>query len=239
MRYWFASAHDRALFLENPGRFDGSGSGGPETVPEAQVVQGSTDEASASASPWSHPRIKAEEVKRGPGKGERDILLGSLPAISGYCPVTLRNEGTWIRGRYEHRVELDDLMYLTAGPKERDALRADPAKYAAALGGDCVVSFINQGERIRGSVYHAFEYEDRLFLFVDAERKAAFKASPDRYASADWAANGVCVVTQLEQERATSGLADQTAWHRGKLYRFAGAEEKQKFLADPEKYAPR
>jgi YHS domain-containing protein len=98
------------------------------------------------------------------------------------------------------------------------------------------VTCVNRGERIRGSVYHAFEYEGRLFLFADAERKAAFKASPERYASADWAANGVCVVTRVEQARDVPGIADQTAWHGGKLYRFVGAEEKRKFLADPEKY---
>ncbi|HEX6961219.1 MAG TPA: hypothetical protein VF175_05085 [Lacipirellula sp.] len=236
MRYWFASAHDRALFLENPGRFDGSGPGGPETIPEAQVIARADEDPTSRPSPWSLPSEPGKDGQ-GQGAGERDVLLGSLPAISGYCPVTLRNEGLWVRGRYEHRVELDGLVFLTSGPNERDALRTDPVKYVPALGGDCAVSFVNRGERLRGSVYQAFEYEGRLFLFVDGEQKAAFKANPERYASADWAAGGVCVVTRAEQGREAPGAADQAAWHRGKLYRFAGAEQKQKFLADPEKYA--
>jgi YHS domain-containing protein len=134
-------------------------------------------------------------------------------------------------------VELGQYVFLTAGPKERDALIGDPARYMPALGGDCPVTLVARGERVRGSVYHAYEYEDRLFLFADAERKAIFKASPARYATADLAADGMCVVTQAEERREAPGLTDQATWHAGKLYRFAGAEQKAKFLATPDKYA--
>ena len=120
---------------------------------------------------------------------------------------------------------------------DRDAFEKDPARYIPALGGDCAVSLVVRGERVRGSVWHAYEYEGRLFLFADADRKAAFKANPTEYASIDLAAAGRCVVTQLDEGREVPGAAEFAAWHEGKLYRFAGPDQRQAFLAAPDKYA--
>jgi YHS domain-containing protein len=233
----FASAHDRALFLKNPARYDGSGSGGDEPVPEAPPASESAGTDVASATPWIRPAKEDKDDTRPLGSQEEDVILGALPSMSGYCPVTLRKNGEWIRGRYEYRVELGDYVFLTAGPKERDELAKDSAQFVPALGGDCAVSFVARGERVRGSVYHAFEYDGRLFLFGDAERKDVFKASPAKYVAADWAAEGKCVVTRMDEKRETPGLAEHGTWYSGKLYRFASAEQKLKFLAQPEKYA--
>jgi YHS domain-containing protein len=148
----------------------------------------------------------------------------------------LRKEGAWVRGRYEYRVELGHVVFLTAGPKERDALTSDPATYAPALGGDCPVSLVTREERVRGSVYHAYEFEGRLFLFADAERKAIFKASPAKYLAADLAADGMCAVTRVDERREAPGLSEFSTWYDGFLYRFAGEEQKRKFLAEPERY---
>ena len=79
---------------------------------------------------------------------------------------------------------------------------------------------------MRGSIFHAAEYHGRLFFFADAQRKAAFKADPERYASVDLAADGACVVTQVDEAQARAGFAEFAAWHGGLLYRFAGAEQK-------------
>jgi YHS domain-containing protein len=163
-------------------------------------------------------------------------VLGALPVMAGYCPVTLQRDGAWVRGRYEYRKEIDGKVFLTAGAKERDALVADMARYMPALGGDCVVSYIARRERVRGSVYHAYQYQGRLYLFADAERKAAFFANPAQYVAADYAADGKCVVTKIEEHRDAPGLPEFAAWHAGKLYLFAGEEQKQRFLKNPERY---
>jgi YHS domain-containing protein len=238
LRYFFASAHDRTLFLKDPARYDrtNGGEGGP--LPEKTLASDATDAGDAKATPWSGTS-KADGNTQSLRSNEQDVVLGALPAMTGYCPVTLRKEGAWVRGRYEYRVEIGSLVFLTAGPKERDALMSDPAAYVPALGGDCVVTYLASEERVRGSVYHAFEYESRLFLFADAERKAAFKASPTKFANADVATSGRCVVTLIDSQREELGLAEHATWYQGKLYRFAGAEQKQKFLAAPEKYAER
>jgi YHS domain-containing protein len=237
MRYFFASAHDRGLFLKNPSRYDGSASGEDAPSPDQQANEATSEEAGSRAQPWPDANKQAEGDQAPQRSDEQDVILGSLPAIMGYCPVTLRRDGAWVRGRYDYRIEFGDLVFLAAGPRERDALEADPAKFVPALGGDCVVTYVARDERVRGSVYHAFEYDGRLFLFADAERKAVFKASPDKYASADWAAAGLCVVTRTEEGRDVQGMAEHATWRQGKLYRFAGADQKQKFLANADKYA--
>jgi YHS domain-containing protein len=166
-----------------------------------------------------------------------DKDLAADPVMGGYCPVTIHRRGTWVRGRYVDRAELDGLLFFTAGPAERDAFLADPALFIPALGGDCPVSLVDSGQHVRGSIFHAAQYRDRFYLMADAERKAAFAADPSRYANVDVAAGGDCVVTLAEENRRQPGFAEYAAWHAGKLYRFAGPDEKEKFLAAPEKYA--
>jgi YHS domain-containing protein len=234
LRYFFASAHDRDLFLKNPARYDGSASG--EDSPTTPRGDGSATDASVASSTAPTDPTKSLAGAARQRSSEQDIILGSLPVMMGYCPVTLRRDGTWVRGRYDYRVELGDQVFLTAGPRERDALQAAPVQYVPALGGDCVVTFVAREERVRGSVYQAFEYDGRLFLFADAERKAVFKASPEKYSSADWAAGGMCVVTRTEAGREVQGAPEHITWSQGQFYRFAGDEQKQKFLAEPEKY---
>jgi YHS domain-containing protein len=236
MRYFFASAHDRSLFLKYPLRYDGSASG-EGAPPETPVAEDSAKDAPiAAAAPWTGAN-KQQNDDAHRRSNEEDIILSSLPVMMGYCPVTLVRDGAWVRGRYDYRVELGDHVFLTAGARERDALQAAPAAYVPALAGDCVVTYIARGERVRGSVYHAFEYDGRMFLFADAERKAVFKASPEKYAAADWAAAGMCVVTRSEEGRDVMGGAEHATWHHGKLYRFSGAEQLTRFLATPEEFA--
>ena len=74
-------------------------------------------------------------------------------------------------------------------------------------------------------------------LMNDAEKKEAFKAGPERYATIDLAAGGDCVVTLAEEKRKQPGFAEFAAWHNGLLYRFAGPDQLKKFLEDPDKYA--
>jgi YHS domain-containing protein len=166
------------------------------------------------------------------------LELEKPPMLGGYCPVTIQEAGLWVRGRYDYRVERDGVLLLTAGPKEKKALEEDLARYMPALGGNCPVSFVDHdGARLAGSPFQSVLFRGRLFLFVDAERRAAFKSDPVRYANIDVAADGMCVVTQQDHGRTEPGLAEHAAWFRGRHYQFAGAEQKATFLASPEKYA--
>jgi YHS domain-containing protein len=53
------------------------------------------------------------------------------------------------------------------------------------------------------------------------------------------ALHGYDVVAYFTDRQATLGKAELTATHDGGTYRFASAEHRAAFLADPEKYLPR
>ena len=255
MRRLFAGAYEQSLYLQQPARYE-AGSPNPLRLPQLAAsssggwrARGSTPDgaagaptladdatgAAAEAADGSAGPTPADGKASGGAAGEEE-QLDSDPAMGGYCPVTLRDRGSWVRGRYDDRVVVEGLLFFTAGPAEHDAFLANPTRYIPALGGECAVSLVDDREHVRGSIFHAAEYQGRMFLFADAERKAAFKAEPQRYAAADFAFGGDCAVTLAETGRKEPGLPEFTAWREGLLYRFAGQEQLAKFLATPEKY---
>ncbi len=241
MRRLFAGAYEQRLYLENPEQYDRE-----SAAPGARSLASSNGagQLPAGQEPPSAPDGKGAEgeaagAEAAESEAAEDESLAPDPLLGGYCPVTIRTKGAWVRGRYEDHVRIDTLDFLTAGPEEHDALLADPATYIPVLAGDCAVSRVDQDKSVRGSIFHAAEYEGRLFLFADAAHKAAFKADPAKYASVDVAAGGACVVTLAEKDRTEAGFAEFATWFDGKLYRFAGSEQLKKFLATPERYAVR
>lgn len=251
LRRLFAGAYEQRLYLQQHARYDAASaaSGAAAAAPPADANVGDGWRPSAPASGASNATQSAEAAAEGgePAEGpsddteeessESDLAAGAEPVMGGYCPVMQHDKNAWVRGRYEHHVKIDGLLFLTAGAPEREAMLADPAKYIPALGGDCPVSLVDYGERESGSTFHAAQYKGRLYLFADAERKAAFAAQPKRYADIDLAASGACIVTLKDLGKSTPGLAEYAAWYNGLLYRFLGPDEKAKFLAAPENYA--
>jgi YHS domain-containing protein len=243
LRWLFAGGYERSLFLQQPVRYESGAAANNQASLAAETPVAGGDAHAETAATGNEPPTglatggSTRSDDGAQGADGQDMFLSSQPAMGGYCPVTIRRKGIWIRGRYDYRIEASKLMFLTAGPEERDAFTADPAVFIPALGGDCVVSLVDRGERVRGSVYHASQYQKRLFLFADAESKARFDAGPAPYASVDLAADGLCVVTLADEGSSTPGLVEFSVWHDGLLYRLAGPEEKARFLASPEKYA--
>jgi YHS domain-containing protein len=233
LRYYFANDFERRIFLKNPARYDGSGQNEerPNLLMESRTV---TERVTVKAF-----QLNSAKSRQGFGgaKAAKDAALGALPAMSGYCPVSLREDGTWVRGRQEFSVVFKNITFLTAGARERDLLKSDPTEYLPACSGECAVSLVERKEHVRGSVFHAAEFDGRLFLFADASAKARFKADPAKYALVDVATNGYCAVTLVDKEEQVPGVQQFAAWYDGKVYRFAGAAEKAKFLADPKRYA--
>jgi YHS domain-containing protein len=233
LRYLFANDFERRIFLKSPSRYDGSGASveRPNLLMESRV---DVDQLAAKTfqlnSSSNRPGFSAAAAPR---RGE----LGALPAMSGYCPVSLREDGAWLRGRQEFGVAFNDFIFLTVGARERDLLKSDPAEYLPACGGECAVSLVDRQEHVRGSVFHAADYDGRLFLLADAAAKAKFKANPAKYAAIDMAARGLCAVTLVDAQEERLGDPRFATWYDGKIYRFVGAAEKAKFLANPERYA--
>jgi YHS domain-containing protein len=238
LRRLFAGAYEQSLYLQNPARYDAESSSPTpgQAVAVGQVAQ-LPPEVAAAVAPAADATARRKAASTASESGGDEADLSNEPMIGGYCPVAIRQRGVWVRGRYEDRVELNGLVFYTAGKKEQAAFQANPAQFMPVLGGECPVSLLDLGQKVRGSIYHAAEFEGRLFLFSSAENKAAFKQAAARYASVDVAAHGECVVTLAETGRHLPGFPQYIVWHEGLLYRFAGEEEQAKFLAAPEKYA--
>ncbi len=239
LRRLFAGAHEQSLYLRNSARYDAeSRSPAPSQMTAVgQVAQLPPEYAAAlgaSSADAAAPR-KGSSTASTPASGQDTV--NNEPMLGGYCPVTIQQRGIWVRGRYEDRVELNGFVFYTAGQEEQAAFQADPAQFVPVLGGECAVSLLDLGQKVRGSIFHAAEFEGRLFLFASAEHKVAFKQAPARYAAVDVAAHGECVVTLAETGRHLPGFPQYVVWHEGLLYRFVGEQEKVKFLAAPEKYA--
>ena len=158
------------------------------------------------------------------------------PTMDGYSPVSIIEQGQWVHGRYKFHVVHDGKVYLLTGNEEKTLFLQDPNRYIPALEGDCVVSLVDSGQRVAGSIYHAAQYEGRLFLFAGAEQKRTFKSSPETYAQADLALDGNCVVTHVDEGKLVKGKAEHMVWHQGMRYYFASPELREKFLANPEHY---
>jgi YHS domain-containing protein len=161
------------------------------------------------------------------------------PVMGGYCPVSIRAKGIWVLGKDVLRIQYDHQDYMFAGPEEKAAFMNSPERYIPAFGGNCVVSLRELGKAVRGSIFHAVEYEGRLYLFANAEQNQRFKNNPSKYENSDLAMEGYCVVSRIEYDKLVEGEQSQTVWYHNMRYRFAGDKEREMFLAEPEKYIVR
>jgi YHS domain-containing protein len=67
---------------------------------------------------------------------------------------------------------------------------------------------------------------------------AVAATTPDPYGSMPLGLEGYCAVSLAEKGQWVEGRAQWGARHRGRTYLFAGAEQQQAFLANPDRYAP-
>jgi len=73
---------------------------------------------------------------------------------------------------------------------------------------------------------------------ASATTVAASAARPDTSPSMPLGLEGYCPVTLAERGAWVEGRAQWGARHRGRTYLFAGVEQQQAFLSDPDRYAP-
>ncbi|MEN0110461.1 MAG: hypothetical protein AAF805_07020 [Planctomycetota bacterium] len=158
-------------------------------------------------------------------------------ALDGHCPVCIVEMKAWKRGDERFASVYDGRRYLFPSAKERAIFDADPAKYAPAAGGDCVVCRVEMGKSVPGSARFAARYDGRVYLFPGDEQRQTFLADPERYATADLAYDGDCAVCRVDMKHRMAGNEAHTAVHDGKRYLFPSDRERQVFLANPMKYA--
>lgn len=76
-----------------------------------------------------------------------------------------------------------------------------------------------------------------MYLFASDEQKKAFGTDPKAYVDVDLALGGKCPVCLVDSQKEVPGKAELTVHHGGLRYLFPTAAQKEKFLADPGKYA--
>lgn len=158
-------------------------------------------------------------------------------AFGGYCVVCLAESRKWMAGQPEIAVVHDGKKYLFPGDAQRQKFTANPARYTPALAGDDVVAYVRGGQRVPGKLELGAAYQDRYYFFATAANKQAFVDAPREFAKADLALGGDCVVCQVDMNHQMPGDPNVAAVFQGVTYYFPGEEQRQKFLANPARYA--
>jgi YHS domain-containing protein len=252
-RYFFASTYQRRVFEQNPTPFlvqplrNPLAASGLEVPAFAEVLdiaslnlgKQNAPAPGTLASPFNKikpaPGTKKVSKPNEESDDHEDFMQGR--AMSGYCAVTIRTQNTWRRGKAKFRHTFDGKVYFLAGTEELAAFRANPRFYAPVLSGDSVVAMATDSERVAGSVFHAFIYKERLYLFATEEERQTFRDDPAQFENADLAAQGICMVSRIDDKQETVGAAEFETLYLGKRYRFVSAAYLQKFLANPKLYA--
>jgi len=240
LRYRFAGIHQQRKFLVN--------------MPHYGVTRPKIPQADKSPKPFASNSLQPlasdgssgrSKAKQGKTPAKSSIAEGTAAvtnrAMSGYCPVTIHEQGIWVMGDARFLVEFDGLTYLMASEAQQKLFVENPSTYIPALGGHCVVTKMDENRRALGSTYHAMwhEGENRLFLFAGAEQKKAFDASPASYVHVDLVAEGSCIVTLIDEGKQIAGLPELLLWHQGKRYLFASQEQQDKFRENIQRYQDR
>lgn len=179
-----------------------------------------------------------------PDKGELDIFRSDpkkyeradSPFVT-YCPVSLLDQRRLIQNRANYESRYDGLRYLFPSAILKARFDANPAKYAPALSGHCVVNYQDGKSIARGKMQHGVFYNGRSFLLSNAEARAKFMQNPSRYALADLANEGNCVVSAKESRAQRAGSQIYQSVYHGLLYRFPGSRQRQMFNENPQQYA--
>jgi YHS domain-containing protein len=249
LRYFFASAFHRRIFLLSPQRYGVSAAANSSNFAKIEIpdVEFATDVRSLTFRNQNiqldGPPAGLAERKKGTTKNQRKAEEEESEerienrALAGYCPVTIHTLGLWQRGKSKFKSTCDGKVYFMVGPEELAAFKENQREYVPVLGGDSIVAYVNDYDRVPGSVFHAGQYKNRLYLFANAKERKAFGENTALYEKADLAYRGNCTVTLVEEKREVPGLPEFESLDHGKRYRFVSQKYLDKFLADPKAFA--
>lgn len=245
LRYFFASDFHRRKFLSNPNRYlqsdtdDAAIAGRPalsfSKSSEMQSQRFGADPRSAKSAAVS-ALLNNKEKNGRTSSDEATEERSESRGMSGYCPVTIKQQGIWQRGKSKFKATYDNKIYMMSGPDELAAFRENPLEFIPVLGGDSVVSYVSTGERMAGSVFHATQYQNRLYLMRDAAERQTFRENMAQYENADLAMNGNCIVSQVDDKKEILGIIEYETVYNGLRYRFVSSAYFKTFLSDPAKY---
>jgi YHS domain-containing protein len=103
-----------------------------------------------------------------------------------------------------------------------------------ALLGYCPVSLVCQRKLVQGRSEHATEHLGRTYLLASADMSERFRNDPDRFVPAN---DGFCPVSGIDRAAIMPGNPRWGVLYRSRLFVFAREEDRQQFMADPDRYA--
>ncbi len=159
-------------------------------------------------------------------------------ALDGYCPVCLVKMNKLVKGSADFSLVYDGRKYLFPSAKQKQTFETNPAAFAPALGGDCVVCKVEKGAQVAGKPDFFTVHEGRLFLFPSSKQQQMFEANPRKYADADLALGGNCAVCLVKGNKLSPGKAEYFSVYDGRRYLFPSSELKRKFEAAPSLFTP-
>lgn len=103
--------------------------------------------------------------------------------LDGYCPVTLRTAGKWVRGNPNVGIQHRGRTYLFASDAERQQFNADPDSYSPVFSGYDPVVMLESGREVAGARKFGCTYGQQMYLFSSEETLSRFKQNPTEYAA--------------------------------------------------------
>lgn len=127
----------------------------------------------------------------------------------------------------------EDLTAFLDGAKARAVPAPRKAPLPIAMAGKCPVTLVESKSLRDGEPRWTAEHEGQTFRFASATAREKFLERPGAFAPAD---RGRCPVARRDDGKAEPGNPSYGALYRKRLYLFADAESRERFLESPGRY---
>ncbi len=210
----------------------------PENPTVSAAVPSAPDIATAPAtSPFGAARSTAANLPA-PRESAQSPANTSNAMLAGCCPVAMIETKKLVRGDAQYRMSFSGETIWFSGPEQLQQFRADPARYLPVLGGNCAVTFVDEGREVRGEPRFGALFRNRLYLFAGPDERSRFQTNPKHYVDCDLAGDGHCPVCGKDQGQLVPGSRDIQALYARRIYRFDSDEHRRRFRARPDSFGP-
>lgn len=158
-------------------------------VPAVQVPAVEVPAVEVPAPPASpSPRIAANTVSLQPraalsfGATRTVAAAQPTPALDGFCPITLKSQGAWVKGQSQWAVKHRGKVYHLSSQAAAEEFLRSPDRSSPVLAGYDPMVFLNEGRLVEGNVQHGLheQVSGTILLFSSPESKLAYERDYDR-----------------------------------------------------------